>query len=305
MKSFTTAVMLFAISTPALSAATGTVFNADTSCQFSQTLAGPRYSVPCNFDTQQLTPVSSTELDPTLPIANIDFQQKIKIDFKCESLKTLDVTYSVGPNQRGSLNPSPLQPSLDLTFKVTKDASPLTITVKTPPGMQVFKPGCVIQVLEHFKTIDDKAIDLYYSLNTRVKSTLERSFASLTPDAGATQLIGSIDQAVSLLDFLAETADEISREQIQTIIGELEAQKSAVSQSCGAGSDAELCTAGLAAARIAIDAELKQLNTEIGKVDSYIKSEIERLKVEVGAQDLRNRFHQILLKYKRITASLI
>jgi hypothetical protein len=109
-----------------------------------------------------------------------------------------------------------------------------------------------------------------------------RIFNAVTPDADAATLVNALGSSLDSLEIMEILAasDELLSEQIAQTKSRIEETKNGLTQNCGAGIEAELCTKETAAARSIIFEEKSGVRNEYLRLKSFLALEVSRLEQE-------------------------
>lgn len=276
--------------------AVGNAFKIEERCRSVQASNGIRYTAPCDFRMR------SFQTDPISPVAELSllrdfpYNDRLLVQFVCEALAPVSLQWSFGTSQ-GVAAPDLNRPVLDQTLASDWNVTSLQLTLQNPPGIQYFKPGCRIDVLENFKVIDLKALTLFLAQTVKLKLELEDLFRQMTSDQTTFAVIQSIDDTLSVLEFMLLLADDISAFQISTSMQSLEAARQAMSYACGAGSTAAGCTAVQAHARDVTAAEILKLQNLRQEFSVFMRAEQDRLVATAGGSPAALSLSTIAQKY--------
>jgi hypothetical protein len=275
-----------------------TLFSAERDCTAMPTINSIRYTIPCRLNPVQTRPAPASFVDEQSTLRALTFLQRLRVNFICESIYPLNLKWKQLPAQAfGDIAARADGYALATELVSVYQGTDLEFTMAGFQGMQFMKPGCQAELISNVLYPQPSSLNLYLRLVTRQSRTLGTIFSSVTLNGGTRELIDALTQAEDALDLLTLGADPVTLVQIEETLATLRNAKSSLSQSCGAGSGAELCSAQQAAVREAIQGVLKDIDLELKTAERFLLDEETRLQSSANMNDIRDQLKTMRERY--------
>jgi hypothetical protein len=275
-----------------------TLFSAERDCTALQTINSVRYGMPCRVNPIQAQPTAVSFVDEQSTLRDLTFLQRLRVNFICESIYPLSLKWKQLPGQAfGDTAARADGFALATELVSSYQGATMEFTMAGFQGMQFMKPGCQAQLISNVLYPQPSSLNLYLRLVSRQSRTLGTIFGSVTLNSGTREMLDALTQAEDALDLLSLGADPVTLIQIEETLTTLRNAKASLSQSCGAGSGAELCTAQQAAVRQEIQGILKDIDRELKTAERFLRDEEARLGTNANMSDVSAELKSIRERY--------
>ncbi len=293
-------VFISALASPALAQETLplTIFDAARDCTAMPTIDSIRYGMPCRVSPVQAQPAAVSFVDEASILRDLTYLHRLRVTFTCESIFPLNLNWRVSSGSAfGDVAARADAPALAVDFPATYQGSPVEFTMTGFRGMQFMKPGCRANLDSHVVYPQASAFNLYLRLVSRQSRTLGQIFSSITPESGTSDILQALTEAEDALDLLSLGADPVTLVQIEETLNSIRDAKSSLTQSCGAGSGAEICTAQEAAVRQEVRAMIEDIDAELKTAEQFLKNEETRLSRDPSTADVVSELKTVRTRY--------
>lgn len=258
------------------------IFNADRDCESRHTSTGIRYVPECDFHATQVNPTEVDSLNEGSSLEDGLFKSQLEYQFSCESLRPLSIYFALLDGFEtvetgvvaGTKNATQLVNTMSHSYHsanfVISGASGVT-------GFQAIKPGCKM-LINHFISYPEPK---YFNEVVNSKIAVDQLIATLLqiaqPGANYVSTLSTMQNGITLLNFLGATADELTKQQIKLTVTKLDDALEILSQQCGLHSSSQLCTQAIANTRNTLVKESESNLLGLLELESFLGLEIESL----------------------------
>ncbi|WP_299939582.1 hypothetical protein [uncultured Microbulbifer sp.] len=262
-----------------------TLFDAEQNCIARNTENGIRYIPPCSFTPKTIFPQQHKVEIENKELLNGLFKSNLSFTFGCESLRPLSISYEVSDNNEpvitNTVSAIKNQDDQVINFNHKYDSATFsTQEIIGAIGIQAIKPDCKMTVSNFISYPDPEYYTLLGNSLINVDKLLKNIFSATNPDMDYATAVGVIDNSILLLSFLRPQSDIITKILINKTISDLLTAKDTLSQACGAGSSAQLCSAAIAETRSIIQTESISNEIKIIELSQYLEEQINWLTLQ-------------------------
>lgn len=275
-----------------------TLFSAERDCTAMPTINSVRYTIPCRLNPVQAQPTPASFVDEQSTLRDLTFLQRLRVNFICESIYPLNLKWKQLPAQAfGDIAARADGYALATELVSAYQGTDLEFTMAGFQGMQFMKPGCQAELISNVVYPQPSSLNLYLRLVTRQSRTLGTIFSNVTLNGGNRELLDALTQAEDALDLLSLGADPVTLVQIEETLTTLRNAKNTLSQSCGAGNGADICSAQQVVVREAIQGVLKDIDQELKTAERFLRDEEARLQSSANMNDITSELKTIRDRY--------
>lgn len=256
------------------------VFDASTQCTSRMTGTGERFVPPCQFSEVSLDSDQNTNYSNSSIVRSGLFKTVLDYSFTCESIRPLSVRYNLtagvdaSSSNRVSGSRSYENSNVELTHGFTNSILNFA-SLEGVTGFQAIKPGCKLTVQQLLTYPEPRYFNQLTTHLVSYNNQLKLLINIATPSTNHINLISTIDNTLSTLEFLQfDIEDEFLLDTVQVTIADLIESKSHLTNNCSAGSSSTLCSAEISNLRNFISNSLVFNEGRISQLYNFLNEQV-------------------------------
>ncbi len=274
------------------------IFDAARDCTAMPTIDSIRYGMPCRVSPVQVQAAAVSFVDEASILRDLNYLQRLRVSFTCESIFPLNLNWRASSgNAFGDVGARADAPALAVDIPAKYEGAAVEFNMTGFRGMQFMKPGCRANLDSHVVYPQASSFNLYLRLVSRQSRTLGQIFSSISPESGTSDILQALTEAEDALDLLSLGADPVTLVQIEETLTSIRDAKSSLTQNCGAGSGAELCTAQQVAVRQEVRSMIEDIDAELKTAEQFLKNEETRLSRDPSTADVVSELKTVRTRY--------
>ncbi|AUI86066.1 hypothetical protein BS333_06535 [Vibrio azureus] len=215
------------------------IFSAERDCKRVEMSNGTRFTPKCKFDPEKT--ITPNYLKENTKFKDLSYKTKLEYNFTCESLRPLNLNFSMYDSKREKLNISVSADRIEKNQFATVNHKYEQLKVKFNrmdglSGFQVMKPGCLMVVDSITSYPDPYSINTYIDgLNTR-DNWIAFLLSSTAPSSNYITVRHTLEMTINFLKRFAQNSDDfLDRIEAEGLVSKLEQAQEELYVSCESG----------------------------------------------------------------------